>query len=267
MFFASQYFFLWNWPIFSKELPVFKSQSLPLGSTSRAPAARMWTSWWPGVISLQRWARPGAQGGWNGKPWENHRKNTRNPGKTVIQARKIGISMRFMADSGDSWLIHDSEVGENGVADYSHFIGTWWLTIIFLGYPMSRHIHFLGGKRPTLRGNMSIYHEPNAKPFFVCQLMTYRSWLSWIKYRSQCVLDGQTTLFLPCYPCYQLTYLPRGPNMHSHTVHPEDCWVFMYIDTYTHYMVVLHISPCFLVLSWDKLPMIMEYHDMSRFVV
>jgi hypothetical protein len=42
----------------------------------------------------------------------------------VIQARKIGISMRFMADSGDSWLIHDSEVGENGVADYSHFIGT-----------------------------------------------------------------------------------------------------------------------------------------------
>jgi hypothetical protein len=62
--------------------------------------------------------------GKNIKPWENHRKNTRNPGKMVIQARKIGISMRFMADSGDSWLIHDSEVGENGVADYSHFIGT-----------------------------------------------------------------------------------------------------------------------------------------------
>ena len=53
-------------------------------------------------------------------------KITQKPGKMVIQPRKIG----------DLWLIHDSEVGENGVADYSHFIGTWWLTIWNFGYPM-----------------------------------------------------------------------------------------------------------------------------------
>jgi hypothetical protein len=51
-----------------------------------------------------------------------------------------------MADSGDSWLIHDSEVGENGVADYSHFIGTWWLTIIFFWVPYVKTHPFFGGQ-------------------------------------------------------------------------------------------------------------------------
>ena len=99
--------------------------------------------------------------GVDGKPWEKHRKNHPKAWENGDSSKK---KLGFPWDSGDLWLIHDSEVGENGVADYSHFIGTWWLTIWIFGYPMSRHIHFFGGKRPTLRGNMSIYHEPNAKP-------------------------------------------------------------------------------------------------------